>query len=254
MPRALRTALSAAPHALCVALILTRCALGVPTRAPIRQLVWRAGQHRIFAPCDAPILRADAEALCAFFIARDRHGVVQASATRTYACSAHALLSCAALAATACAFPSPMSALTHDTAPTHVTSTIASQGLPEDLVESATCRLHAVLDLFEVSSETLISKFASAPETDKLKAVTQLNLARVLVHRPDELARKWARDRAKQIADLLGKHEQTNCFADELLPQEATLGRVSASRAEEEAESAGAEDAASLPIPPPGMR
>lgn len=129
--------------------------------------------------------------------------------------------------------------------------TLRLQGLPEDLVEAATRRLHAVLDLFEVSSETLIAQFASAPETDKLKAVTQLNLARVLVHRPDELARKWARDRAKQIVELLVKHEQTNCFADELLPEGDFLD-VASRKAEEEAQSAGAEDAASLPIPMSG--
>jgi hypothetical protein len=101
--------------------------------------------------------------------------------------------------------------------------------------------------LFEVSSEVLITQFGSAPETDVLKPVTQLNLARVLVHRPDEPARKWAKERAKQIADLLTRHEHANEFVDELLPEQSL--EIATRRTEQQAQKAGQEDAASLPIP-----
>ena len=126
-----------------------------------------------------------------------------------------------------------------------------AQGLAEDLVEGATRRLHAVLSLFEVSSEALIAQYAGAPESDALKAVTQLNLARVLLHRPDETARKWVRDRAKQLGELLVRHEQTNVFADELLSDDAVL-EVATRTSEAQALSAGALDAASLPLPSSG--
>jgi len=161
------------------------------------------GESRIFQPSDAPVLRADAEALCAFFVARDWRGV--------------------------------------------------PQGLPEELVEAATRRLHAVLDLFEVSSLTLASQFASAPESDRLRPLTQLNIARVLVHRPDELARRWAKEHAKQLGELLERYKHTNVFADELLPDDL-LVEIASRQSNREAELAGAVDAASLPLPLGGTR
>jgi hypothetical protein len=92
-----------------------------------------------------------------------------------------------------------------------------------------------------------MSRFGSAVETDPLKPMTQLNIARVLIHRADEPARKWARERAKPLADLLGKHERTNVFADELVDESLEIATRSA---EQQAQRAGARDAAALALEP----
>lgn len=134
-------------------------------------------------------LRAEAEVLCEYFIAKDTNGVAQVR--RKHAAERGALLSRGY---------GPL------------------QGLPEELVEAVTRRLHNLMSLLEVSSEGLISHFDNAPVTDVLKPVTQLNIARVLIHRPDDAARRWVRERAKSLTELLARHERTNVHADELLP------------------------------------